>query len=46
MEIHEGYIPFMGYKTYYRTVGKCEGNKKPLILLHGGHRSTQKTLEV
>ncbi len=46
MEIHEGYIPFMGYKTYYRAVGKCEGNKKPLILLHGGPGSTHNTLEV
>lgn len=46
MEIHEGYIPFMEYKTYYRTVGKCEGNKKPLILLHGGPGSTHNTLEV
>ena len=46
MEIHEGYIPFMGYKTYYRTVGKFEGNKKPLILLHGGPGSTHNTLEV
>ena len=22
MEIKEGYMPFMGYQTYYRIVGK------------------------
>ncbi|MFR9064657.1 MAG: hypothetical protein ACLVJO_13315 [[Clostridium] scindens] len=26
----------MGYQTYYRMVGTQTGNKKPLILLHGG----------
>lgn len=25
MEIKEGYMPFMGYQTYYRIVGKTEG---------------------
>ena len=24
MEIKEGYMPFMGYQTYYRIVGKTE----------------------
>lgn len=27
MEIKEGYMPFMGYQTYYRIVGKTEEGK-------------------
>ena len=40
MYIEEGYMPYLGYKTYYRIVGKKTGNKKPLVLLHGGPGST------
>jgi L-proline amide hydrolase len=33
----EGYIPFKGYKTWYKIVGeKEEPGKLPLLLLHGG----------
>ena len=46
MEIREGYMPFLGYKTYYRVVGKNTGNKKPLVLLHGGPGSTHNYFEV
>ena len=46
MEIREGYMPFMGYQTYYRMVGTQTGNKKPLILLHGGPGSTHNYFEV
>ena len=46
MEIREGYMPFMGYQTYYRMVGTHTGNKKPLILLHGGPGSTHNYFEV
>ena len=46
MEIREGYIPFLEYKTYYRVVGKNTGNKKPLVLLHGGPGSTHNYFEV
>ena len=35
-KIQEGYIPFKGYKTYYRIVGECEKGKLPLLALHGG----------
>ena len=35
-EIKEGYIPFRGYKTYYRIVGVCQEGKLPLLALHGG----------
>ena len=46
MEIKEGYMPFLEYKTYYRVVGKNTGNKKPLVLLHGGPGSTHNYFEV
>ncbi|MBA3874957.1 MAG: proline iminopeptidase-family hydrolase [Anaerolineae bacterium] len=35
--VTEGYIPFKGYKTWYKIVGeKEEPGKLPLLLLHGG----------
>ena len=46
MEIREGYMTFLEYKTYYRVVGKNTGNKKPLVLLHGGPGSTHNYFEV
>lgn len=46
MKIVEGYIPFLEYKTYYRIVGESTGNKKPLVLLHGGPGSTHNYFEV
>lgn len=46
MEIREGYMPFLEYRTYYRVVGKNTGNKKPLVLLHGGPGSTHNYFEV
>lgn len=46
MEIREGYMPFLEYRTYYRIVGKKNGNKKPLVLLHGGPGSTHNYFEV
>lgn len=46
MKITEGYMPYLGYKTYYRIVGECVGNKKPIVLLHGGPGSTHNYFEV
>ena len=46
MKITEGYMPYLEYKTYYRIIGKCIGNKKPLVLLHGGPGSTHNYFEV
>lgn len=46
MKITEGYMPYLGYKTYYRIVGECTGNKKPLVLLHGESGSTHNYFEV
>jgi len=39
-------MPYLGYQTYYRIVGKCIGDKKPLVLLHGGPGSTHNYFEV
>ena len=46
MKVIEGYMPYIGYQTYYRIVGECKGNKKPLVLLHGGPGSTHNYFEV
>ena len=46
MNIREGYMPFMGYQTYFRTIGECKEGKKPLILLHGGPGSSHNYFEV
>ena len=46
LNVKEGYMPYLGYKTYYRIVGECTGNKKPLVLLHGGPGSTHNYFEV
>ncbi len=43
--ITEGYMPFMGYHTYYRIVGEAS-EKTPLLLLHGGPGSTHNYFEV
>lgn len=46
MNINEGYIPFMGFETYYRIVGDPNPKKTPLLLLHGGPGSTHNYFEV
>ncbi len=46
MKIQEGYMPYMGYKTYYRIVGENTEGKAPLLLLHGGPGSTHNYFEV
>ncbi|UUV18792.1 proline iminopeptidase-family hydrolase [Fusobacteria bacterium ZRK30] len=46
MKVTEGYMPYLEYKTYYRIVGECKGDKKPLVLLHGGPGSTHNYFEV
>lgn len=42
--ITEGYMPYLGYQTYYRIADG--GNKTPLILLHGGPGSTHNYFEL
>lgn len=46
MKVIEGYMPFEGFKTYYRIVGEAVEGKKPLVLLHGGPGSTHNYFEV
>lgn len=44
--IQEGYIPFKGYKTWYRIVGAGEEpGKLPLLTLHGGPGACHDYLE-
>lgn len=40
-----GLMPFMGFKTFYRIVGKAT-DKAPLLLIHGGPGSTHNYFEV
>lgn len=42
----EGYIPFKGYKTWYRIVGECQEGKLPLLVLHGGPGMAHDYLEI
>jgi L-proline amide hydrolase len=43
---HEGFVPFRGYRTWYRVVDddRSEG-KLPVVLLHGGPGATHDYLE-
>jgi proline-specific peptidase len=35
--VREGFVPFRGYRTWYRVVGERSGPEKlPLLLVHGG----------
>lgn len=46
-KITEGYMPYLGYKTYYRITGeRFDNGKAPLICLHGGPGSTHNYFEV
>ncbi|MFD1417861.1 proline iminopeptidase [Companilactobacillus keshanensis] len=46
MKVEEGYMPYKGYKTYYRIVGEKSKDKAPLVLLHGGPGSTHNYFEL
>ena len=50
MRVTEGYMPFLGYRTYYRVVGdvgeSLASGKAPLVCLHGGPGSTHNYLEL
>jgi proline-specific peptidase len=42
----EGYVPFRGYRTWYRVVGEREdAGMLPVLLLHGGPGATHDYLE-
>lgn len=49
-KITEGYMPFLGYQTYYRIVGDIAVSDQkgmvPLVLLHGGPGSTHNYMEL
>lgn len=46
MRIEEGYMPFLGYQTYYRIVGEPNPDKAPLLLIHGGPGSSHNYFEL
>jgi L-proline amide hydrolase len=46
VHVNEGFVPFRGYKTWYRVVGVAESEGKlPVVLLHGGPGGTHDYLE-
>jgi L-proline amide hydrolase len=46
MNSTEGFVPFRGYRTWYRVVGDGEDEGKlPVLLLHGGPGGTHDYLE-
>lgn len=36
IETTEGYLPFRGYKTWYRITGSLDSDRLPLVVAHGG----------
>ena len=46
MTVTEGYIPYLGYQTYYRIAGPAASDKTPLLCLHGGPGSTHNYFEL
>ena len=46
--ISEGYMPYLGFETYYRIAGEeyRGSGKAPLVCLHGGPGSTHNYYEV
>jgi L-proline amide hydrolase len=46
MTVTEGYVPFRGYRTWYRIVGEGENEGElPVLYLHGGPGGTHDYLE-
>ncbi|MFO7881051.1 MAG: proline iminopeptidase-family hydrolase [Kosmotogaceae bacterium] len=43
--VNEGYVEFEGFKTWYKTVGKTNSGKYPLLCLHGGPNFTHDYLD-
>lgn len=46
MTMTEGYMPYLGYQTYYRVIGDLNNGQKPLVLLHGGPGSAHNYFEL
>ncbi len=45
LPVTEGYVPFRGYRTWYRVVGADTEGRAPLLLLHGGPGAAHNYLE-
>lgn len=46
MKVTEGYMSYLGYRTYYRVVGEKTEGKAPIVFVHGGPGSTHNYFEV
>ncbi len=44
VKIVDGFMPFIGYKTYYKIIGKPKSKKTPVLVLHGGPGSPHRYL--
>lgn len=44
--LHEGYMSFNQYQTYYRIIKPAHSTKTPLVMLHGGPGSTHNYFEI
>ena len=40
LKVVKGYMPFKGYKTWYRIVGENDLGRLPLLTIHGGPGNT------
>jgi len=46
LSVREGFLPFQGYRTWYRVLGENEEpGKLPLLILHGGPGASHDYLE-
>jgi L-proline amide hydrolase len=45
LPVSEGFVPFRGYRTWYRVVGEDADGRAPLLLLHGGPGAAHNYLE-
>lgn len=45
LSVSEGYVPFQGYRTWYRVYGEDTEGHAPLLLLHGGPGAAHNYLE-
>lgn len=43
--VQEGFLPFRNYKVWYRSVGRPDAGKLPVLCLHGGPGATHDYLE-
>jgi L-proline amide hydrolase len=45
MQNQNGFVPFRGHRTWYRSIGEDAPGRLPLLILHGGPGATHQYLE-